>query len=224
MGERICEVKWWDRLRWYDVDTKPHKLDLSFRIRWKGCIEKEKACRWHKPTFLSKENRLNFDGFQTKMSVSKLLSTYLSMCTNIFLQNVVFWDTKTQFVHHRRHITSLLQSPACWCYVRFEVSTAIATKNAAFWDLTSCGSSKNRRLGGPYRLHHQGDKNQQARNKIRSNQQPKHAAKKCYTIVYYNILYYTILCYTILYYVILCYAMLYHTIPYQYFFAACFGC
>jgi hypothetical protein len=29
-----------------------------------------------------------------------------------FLKNVVFWDIKTKFVPHRRHITSLLQSSA----------------------------------------------------------------------------------------------------------------
>jgi hypothetical protein len=28
------------------------------------------------------------------------------------MKNVVFWDIKTQFVLHRRHITSLLESPA----------------------------------------------------------------------------------------------------------------
>jgi hypothetical protein len=26
-------------------------------------------------------------------------------------------------------------------------------KNAVFWDVTPCGSCKNRRLGGTYRLH-----------------------------------------------------------------------
>jgi hypothetical protein len=35
------------------------------------------------------------------------------------MQNVVFWDTTTQFVLHRRHITSPLQSSAG--YVRFGV-------------------------------------------------------------------------------------------------------
>jgi hypothetical protein len=34
----------------------------------------------------------------------------------------VFWDIKTQFVPHRRHITSPLQSPASQCYVRVDVS------------------------------------------------------------------------------------------------------
>jgi hypothetical protein len=49
--------------------------------------------------------------------------------------NVVFWDIKTQFVLHRRHITSLLQSPASYCHVRFEVFTAVTLKNVVFWDI-----------------------------------------------------------------------------------------
>jgi hypothetical protein len=31
--------------------------------------------------------------------------------TAVTMKNVVFWDMKTQFVLHRRHITSPLQSP-----------------------------------------------------------------------------------------------------------------
>jgi hypothetical protein len=48
----------------------------------------------------------------------------------------VFWDIKTQFVPHRKHITSLVQSPAGLCYVRFEVLTAVTMKNAVFWNVT----------------------------------------------------------------------------------------
>jgi hypothetical protein len=33
-------------------------------------------------------------------------------------------------------------------YVRFEVTTAVTMKNVVFWDVTPCGSSKNRRIGG----------------------------------------------------------------------------
>jgi hypothetical protein len=40
--------------------------------------------------------------------------------------------------------------------VRFEVFVAMTMKNAVFWDVTSCGSCKNRHFGGTYRLHHQG--------------------------------------------------------------------
>jgi hypothetical protein len=50
------------------------------------------------------------------------------------MKNVVFWDN-TQFVLHRRHITSPLQSAASECYVRFEVFTAVTMKNVVFWDI-----------------------------------------------------------------------------------------
>jgi hypothetical protein len=36
----------------------------------------------------------------------------LEVFTAVTMKNVVFWDTKTQFVPQRRYITSLLQSPA----------------------------------------------------------------------------------------------------------------
>jgi hypothetical protein len=32
-------------------------------------------------------------------------------------------------------------------YVRFEVFTAVTMKNTVFWDVTQCGSCKNRRFG-----------------------------------------------------------------------------
>jgi hypothetical protein len=51
------------------------------------------------------------------------------------MKNAVFWDIKTQFVPHRRHNTSALQSPAGQCYVRFEGFTAVTMKNAVFWDI-----------------------------------------------------------------------------------------
>jgi hypothetical protein len=44
-------------------------------------------------------------------------------------------------------------------YVRFEVFTAVTMKNGVFWDVTPCGSCKDRRFGGTWRLLHQGDKN-----------------------------------------------------------------
>jgi hypothetical protein len=35
-----------------------------------------------------------------------------------------------------------------WAAVRFEVFTAVTMKNGVFWDVTLCGSCKNRRCGG----------------------------------------------------------------------------
>jgi hypothetical protein len=49
------------------------------------------------------------------------------------MKKVVFWDIKTQFIPHRRHINSPLQKPATYCYVRFEVFTAVTMKNVVFW-------------------------------------------------------------------------------------------
>jgi hypothetical protein len=64
-----------------------------------------------------------------------LNSVRFEVFTAANMKNVVFWDIKAQFVPHRRHNTSPLQSPASLCYVRFEVFTAVAMKNVVFWDL-----------------------------------------------------------------------------------------
>jgi hypothetical protein len=74
--------------------------------------------------------------------------------TAVTMKEVVFWDIKTQFIPHRKYFASLLQNPADYCYVRFEVYTAVTMKNAVFLDVTPCGSCKNQRFGGTYRLHH----------------------------------------------------------------------
>jgi hypothetical protein len=44
---------------------------------------------------------------QTKYKVVRF-----EVFTAVTMKNAVFWDIKTQFVLHRRHITSPLQSPA----------------------------------------------------------------------------------------------------------------
>jgi hypothetical protein len=62
------------------------------------------------------------------------------------MKNAVFWEVKTQFVPHRRQITSPLQRTAG--LVRFEVSTAVTMKNSVFWDVMQCASCKKRRFGG----------------------------------------------------------------------------
>jgi hypothetical protein len=46
-----------------------------------------------------------------------------------------------------------------------------------FWGMAPCGFSKDRRFGGTYRLHLQGEKNQRTRN-VSNNYQLIHGAKK----------------------------------------------
>jgi hypothetical protein len=64
----------------------------------------------------------------------------------VTMKNVVFWDIKTLFVLHRRHITSVLESSQLMLYK--EVFMTVTMKNVVFWDVTPCGSCKNRRFGG----------------------------------------------------------------------------
>jgi hypothetical protein len=53
--------------------------------------------------------------------------------------------------------------------VRFEVLAAVYMRNAVFWVVTPCGQYDNRRFRGTYLIHHQGERNQRARNNIKSN-------------------------------------------------------
>jgi hypothetical protein len=89
--------------------------------------------------------------------------------TAVTMKNVVFWDIKTQFVPHRRHIASPLQNPRGQCYVRFEVFVAVTMKTAVVWNVASCGCCKNLLFGGTYHRHHQGDENWRAGNNVSSN-------------------------------------------------------
>jgi hypothetical protein len=61
-------------------------------------------------------------------------------------------------LHGGLHIISFINANI-FQFVRFEVFTAVAMKNDVFWDVTPCGSCKNRRFGGTWHLLHQGDKN-----------------------------------------------------------------
>jgi hypothetical protein len=53
----------------------------------------------------------------------------------VTMKKSVFWAITTQFLPHRRNITSPLQSPPGECYVGFEVFMAVSMKNAVFWDI-----------------------------------------------------------------------------------------
>jgi hypothetical protein len=50
------------------------------------------------------------------------------------MKNVVLWGIKPSS-YLAGDITSPLQSPGGYCYVRFEVFTAVIMKNFVFWDI-----------------------------------------------------------------------------------------
>jgi hypothetical protein len=63
---------------------------------------------------------------------------------------------------------------ACRQYFVYKHSTDIpnrveTVKNAVFWNVTPCGSCKNRRFGATYHLHHKGENNQRTRYNVSSN-------------------------------------------------------
>jgi hypothetical protein len=59
----------------------------------------------------------------------------------------------------------VLGNPLIFCIISKVGINFVTSKNDVFWDVTLCGSSKNQRFRGMYRLHHQDDKNRLARNK-----------------------------------------------------------
>jgi hypothetical protein len=66
------------------------------------------------------------------------------------------------------------------------ISTNHKVKNGVSWDVTPCGSYKNRRFGGTYRSLNQSYKNGWTRNNISRNQQPTHATKTLYFFVLFD--------------------------------------
>jgi hypothetical protein len=51
------------------------------------------------------------------------------------MKNAVFWDIKNTVRTSQETYYVSLHSPAGYCYVRFEVSTAVTMKNAVFCDI-----------------------------------------------------------------------------------------
>jgi hypothetical protein len=76
--------------------------------------------------------------------------------------------------NYRLHSTADPQCLLCisrnesW-QLRDEALSRPMLKKGVFWDVTPCGSCKNRRFGGTWRLLQQGDKNRWTMNKTRCN-------------------------------------------------------
>jgi hypothetical protein len=116
----------------------------------------------------------------------KPASRCVNLNSNILCYGYVHWLYCCQCLRTDSYVSetnnlltedSRTKSHSFW---RFDVFTSVTMKNYVFWDVMPCVSCKNRRFGGTYCLRHQGDKNQQSRNKFGSNYQLKHIAKnKC---------------------------------------------
>jgi hypothetical protein len=90
------------------------------------------------------------------------LSCLIEICS--VLSDVKYADKRKATASSVRTESSHSSSKATYSYVRFEVSMAVAMKNVVFWYVAPCGSCKNRRFGGKYRLHHQQASNNDSNN------------------------------------------------------------
>jgi hypothetical protein len=80
------------------------------------------------------------------------------------MKNGVFWDIKSP-VRTSQKSYNVSATELSWLILyNIEVSIAVTMNYAGFWDISLCGSFKNRRFVGTHRLHNHGDKNRRARN------------------------------------------------------------
>jgi hypothetical protein len=80
-------------------------------------------------------------------------SYHLAACMEQFKISMTFYTGKIY-----KQLSVYFNWISFWNYVRFEVFTVVTMKNGVFWNVTPCGSCKNRRFGGTWCLLHQGDK------------------------------------------------------------------
>jgi hypothetical protein len=75
-----------------------------------------------------------------------------------------------------KHLVYVLETQRRDFNVRFEVFTAVTMNYTLFLDVMPCGSCKNRRFGGKYRLHHLAEVNKGARNNVSRENIPSQCA------------------------------------------------
>jgi hypothetical protein len=75
------------------------------------------------------------------------------------------WTSSTAVFPFLATITQILLKAAhrsllpMTCLIKYAIIKSTDMKNGVFWVVTPCGSCKNRRFGGTWRLLLQGDKN-----------------------------------------------------------------
>jgi hypothetical protein len=105
------------------------------------------------------DRRHQYDSLQTPevRTATHIYLSHFKRCPSVLSP----YKTCDRSTHSRQpmacRIRETRQRRLLGSYARFEVFTAVTMMNGVFWDVTPCGSCKNRRFGGTYRLH-QGDK------------------------------------------------------------------
>jgi hypothetical protein len=105
----------------------------------------------------------SFSGLNLRlMNARRSLESNLRQLDNtLFLSEDILTNISTKVQRSRELTPSVEGNGPCNLSQNF---TNCRKKNAVSWVVTPCGSCKNRRFRGTYRLHHQSDKNLQTTN------------------------------------------------------------
>jgi hypothetical protein len=92
-------------LLWTEQTTRISSACVTCHKQFWGCV----ISRWwrYRCVIILSRNLLQW----TKLTTWNICAWH-EVFRAVTMKNVVFWDIKTQFIPHRRHITSPLQSPA----------------------------------------------------------------------------------------------------------------
>jgi hypothetical protein len=86
----------------------------------------------------------------------------LCVCVSVCLCVCVPWRVQRRAQKVRMQNSQVKVMPTALLVLQVSSVTTFSQKNrlknGVFWDVTPCGSCKNRRFGGTWRLLHQGDK------------------------------------------------------------------
>jgi hypothetical protein len=119
-------------------------------------------CKWCMLTCLLLTRHLNEGGaYKRADSDNKLTPSYsLAYHTQIQMTVAQLQKISPLLCVPTIYSGTIPQQPAGACISKLypKANKYIKKKNGVFWDVTPCGSCKNRRFGGTWRLHHQGDK------------------------------------------------------------------
>jgi hypothetical protein len=115
------------------------------------------GCRilgYKNPVVTSKETH-----YVSATEPSRLMLCKIWIFTAVTMKNAVFWDIKNPVRPHSKRYFSATENSRLML-LRFDDFAAVTMKNTVLWNVMPCRSCKNRRFGGKYRLHHQGEENQ----------------------------------------------------------------
>jgi hypothetical protein len=133
MAMTIKNAIFWDVRTRYVSATEPSQLMLCQIWGFHACGYEECCLLGYKnPIRTSQETH-----YVSTTEPSQLILCKIWRFHDSDYEECCFLGHKTQLVPHKRHITSP-QSPPRYCYVKFEVFTAVTVKNSVFWDVTPC--------------------------------------------------------------------------------------